>query len=377
MANEKPNLSYSDFYTFNSNPTTTVNPAKVGVVWINNKDKKIFICTDNTLNKNKWEETPNMALLEGKVEDALKELEDMVQEIRTYASGLEYRQHVLVGNKTYSWDYDIELELSPDLILPTGDFGAMYRGFQLEFYINNKKMPIAYATVGDAWRSVKLAIKTYGESTVNLYRKLFRSCVDVMPGSGRYRYVDSNIRYNTINEYNYATSYLVFNGTDHLDMGADTTIPNTPITPVKLPNENILYNYDTRNDLIMNGISYLGISSNDTAWVNSFHRSSYPNTLIYDASIPWYIYNDGASSPVDYYTILTQTHLQTDTLRRCKMILTGTPYVIKLKAGDTFRFRCRFSYTIEADRYSERWTGWRAGFIPTGYMAPKPVTYIN
>lgn len=369
MANEKPNLSYSDFYTFNSNPTATVNPAKVGVVWINNKDKKIFICTNNTLNKNKWEEIPNIALLEGKVEDALKELEDMSQEIRTYASGLEYVNRVLIANNTYSWEYDIELELSPELYLAVGDTGAMYRGMELQFYINGKYHPVAYCHLGGSLNSVLSVVYSYNNMLPNGHLLSHRAA-SYKPLVSYDDTSYSRPRYMVITGYNFSRSTICLSATDHNDMLGVSGIPN---------NSSYYPDYDEltkRPAIHVGGITRYGVG------ISEYNIVKFKNGIVnfgkdITYSIPWYIYYGKETTSTDYHSRLTASRLDNELLERFKRMLVGVPYVIRLKAGETFRFRTRFSYTIEADRYSERWTGWKKCLLPVGYMAPKPVTYIN
>lgn len=369
MANEKPNLSYSDFYTFNSDPTANVNPTKVGVVWINNKDKKIFLCTDNSLNKNKWEQVPNMELLEGKVEDALKELEDMSQEIRTYASGLEYKNQVLIAGETYRWEYDIDLELSPELYLAVGDTGAMYRGMEFQFYINGKYHPVAYCHLGDAWNSILSVVIHHNNYLPNAHLLSHRaaSYKPLIPetGSGY-----SRPRFLKHTYYNYCRSSIWLSATDHEDI----------LNVTGLPNDSSYYpDYDIltkRPPMQVGGITRYGVGMGEYNIVKFLNDvNNHVHDITY--SIPWYIYYGKETSSTDYISRLTASRLDNELLERFKRMLTGVPYVIKLKAGETFRFRTRFSYTIEADRYSERWSGWKKCLLPVGYMAPKPVTYIN
>lgn len=44
-----------DIYTGTTNPTSTINPKITGAFYINKKTAKLFVCKDNTLNKNIWE----------------------------------------------------------------------------------------------------------------------------------------------------------------------------------------------------------------------------------------------------------------------------------------------------------------------------------
>lgn len=44
-----------DIYTGTTDPTTTINPKITGAFYINKKTAKLFVCKDNTLNKNIWE----------------------------------------------------------------------------------------------------------------------------------------------------------------------------------------------------------------------------------------------------------------------------------------------------------------------------------
>lgn len=43
-----------DIYTGKTEPTATINPKIIGAFYINTSNATIYICTDNTLNKNKW-----------------------------------------------------------------------------------------------------------------------------------------------------------------------------------------------------------------------------------------------------------------------------------------------------------------------------------
>ena len=392
MANEKPNLSYSDFYTFNSNPTATVNPAKVGVVWINNKDKKIFICTDNTLNKNKWEETPNMALLEGKVEDALKELEDMTQEIRTYASGLEYRKRILEANKTYSWEYDVELELSPELFYGS----ATVNGMEMQFYINNSYYPVAYCHIPNGWRlnstlymSCVLGTQ-YNAPYIHLYNceAISHRCsvsgllsirvTDYTNYNSRFRYLrtyqaaddGSGGGVNTTEAYVY-----VLTAQDHADLAklggvsiGDYTIKNYYTVGYRG------YGTGSINRLILaEPIIYPSIINNITNYGVSY--TDYLNHIYCKSYIPWYLYYGKETSETEYSSKFSAYSLESSLLERIGRCITGNSYTIRLKAGETFRFRTRFCTYRPPTNYA--WTGWVKSLLPVGYMAPKPVTYIN
>ena len=44
-----------DIYTGTADPTSTINPKITGAFYINKKTAKLFVCKDNTLNKNIWE----------------------------------------------------------------------------------------------------------------------------------------------------------------------------------------------------------------------------------------------------------------------------------------------------------------------------------
>ena len=43
-----------DIYTGKTEPTATINPKIIGAFYINTSNATIYICIDNTLNKNKW-----------------------------------------------------------------------------------------------------------------------------------------------------------------------------------------------------------------------------------------------------------------------------------------------------------------------------------
>lgn len=43
-----------DIYTGSTDPTNKINPKIVGAFYINTKTAKLFVCTDNTFNKNIW-----------------------------------------------------------------------------------------------------------------------------------------------------------------------------------------------------------------------------------------------------------------------------------------------------------------------------------
>lgn len=43
-----------DIYTGTSDPSTNINPKILGAFYINTKTAKLFVCTDNTFNKNVW-----------------------------------------------------------------------------------------------------------------------------------------------------------------------------------------------------------------------------------------------------------------------------------------------------------------------------------
>ena len=43
-----------DIYTGKTEPTATINPKIIGAFYINTSNATIYICKDNTLNKNKW-----------------------------------------------------------------------------------------------------------------------------------------------------------------------------------------------------------------------------------------------------------------------------------------------------------------------------------
>lgn len=360
MANEKPNLSYSDFYTFNSNPTATVNPAKVGVVWINNKDKKIFICTDNTLNKNKWEETPNMELLEGKVEDALKDLEDMVQEIRTYASGLEYTKQVLIGNKTYSWKHDVELELSPELYIPA--YTDVGQGMEMSFYINGKYHPVAYCDLGYGHTiNTFTAATAYYNFTYQYHLSAHRASFGIPQYT---QHVDSYTGWTRYIRLS-ATGVHVLRLTtaDHVDLDNITEIRTAPYT---CNSASTMFSF-------VNGTSHYGIPLSLLYKGGKYQTGgNFTGSLnALGAHIPWYIYYGGETSLTDYWTkVVSPSKIDKDILMRYKMMYTGVPYTIKLKAGETFRFRVRILQ-------SNAWTGWTTSYLPVGYMAPKQVSYIN
>lgn len=44
-----------DIYTGPTDPTKTINPKIIGAFYINTKTAKLFVCIDNTFNKNVWE----------------------------------------------------------------------------------------------------------------------------------------------------------------------------------------------------------------------------------------------------------------------------------------------------------------------------------
>lgn len=48
-------LSNEDIYTGLINPSTNINPKIIGAFYINTKTAKLFVCKDNTINKNVWE----------------------------------------------------------------------------------------------------------------------------------------------------------------------------------------------------------------------------------------------------------------------------------------------------------------------------------
>lgn len=48
-------LTNEDIYTGVVNPSTNINPKIVGAFYINTKTAKLFVCKDNTINKNVWE----------------------------------------------------------------------------------------------------------------------------------------------------------------------------------------------------------------------------------------------------------------------------------------------------------------------------------
>ena len=47
-------LANNDIYTGSTNPTANVNPKTLGSLYINYNTGKMFVCKDNTLNKNVW-----------------------------------------------------------------------------------------------------------------------------------------------------------------------------------------------------------------------------------------------------------------------------------------------------------------------------------
>lgn len=47
-------ITQEDIYSKPTDPTTTINPKIVGAFYINTKTAKLFVCTDNTINKNVW-----------------------------------------------------------------------------------------------------------------------------------------------------------------------------------------------------------------------------------------------------------------------------------------------------------------------------------
>lgn len=370
MANEKPNLSYSDFYTFNSDPTANVNPTKVGVVWINNKDKKIFLCTDNSLNKNKWEQVPNMELLEGKVEDALKELEDMSQEIRTYASGLEYVNQGLISEKTYSWKHDVELELSPELYIDrVRNVGNRMTGMEMQFYINGKYHPVTYCGL-----STNYNINSIIETRIKL-RYIYQAHLSAHRASFGAPY-DKDIHGNNYEEVRYigqtmsSHSVLRFISSDYVDLENISEIRTSPYT----------CKYAFRGISDINGTSNYGVPIDTlenlngyTQWAPAGVPDNMSDAMVLGWHIPWYIYYGGETSLTDYWPkIVTPAKIDKDILIRIKMMLTGVPYTIKLKAGETFRFRVRLRSLNNA------WDDWTSSaYLPVGYMAPKLVTYIN
>lgn len=375
MANEKPNLSYSDFYTFNSNPTATVNPAKVGVVWINNKDKKIFICTNNTLNKNKWEETPNMALLEGKVEDALKELEDMSQEIRTYASGLEYTKQVLATETMYRWDYGVELELAPALHLFRDSPSYYIVGMEMCFYINGTHHPVAHCHLDGLYNTLgadfivesRTPLKYYiANHYILTHRASFPDPILVLrhyTAGDRYR-IDN---YYDANYYNFGLTSAIY-----LSLQDQQDIYN-----VKRPSNNSYPYYLARGEIIspsrdfpsFNNISVYGLPSSD--YYNQGFQSLGPWT------IPWYIYYGKETSSTNYMSRLNAVKLDNNLLERFNRMYMGDSYTVKLKAGDSFKIRTRFLLTSKSNPNALYWSDWKRCYLPAGYMAPKPVTYIN
>ena len=48
-------LVNDDIYVKNVDPTATINPKIVGAFYINSKTAVVWVCIDNTLNKNVWE----------------------------------------------------------------------------------------------------------------------------------------------------------------------------------------------------------------------------------------------------------------------------------------------------------------------------------
>ena len=47
-------LTSSDIYTGTTDPTTNVNPKKIGSLWVNSATGDIWVCNSNMTNKNKW-----------------------------------------------------------------------------------------------------------------------------------------------------------------------------------------------------------------------------------------------------------------------------------------------------------------------------------
>lgn len=47
-------ITQEDIYSKPTDPTGTINPKTVGAFYINTKTAKLFVCTDNTINKNVW-----------------------------------------------------------------------------------------------------------------------------------------------------------------------------------------------------------------------------------------------------------------------------------------------------------------------------------
>lgn len=48
-------LTNEDIYTGTVNPSTNINPKIIGAFYINTKTAKLFVCKDNTINRNVWE----------------------------------------------------------------------------------------------------------------------------------------------------------------------------------------------------------------------------------------------------------------------------------------------------------------------------------
>lgn len=46
-----------DIYVKNTDPTVTINPKIVGAFYINSKTAVVWVCIDNTINKNVWKRT--------------------------------------------------------------------------------------------------------------------------------------------------------------------------------------------------------------------------------------------------------------------------------------------------------------------------------
>lgn len=109
-------LANDDIYVKNTDPTATINPKIVGAFYINSKIAVVWVCVDNTINKNVWKRTGY----------ALEEIWDYVNPkiprptpklecISIGVDGIELDRYVGLGNRTMS-------EVKSDVWYSTGDY---------------------------------------------------------------------------------------------------------------------------------------------------------------------------------------------------------------------------------------------------------------
>lgn len=91
-------LANDDIYTGKTEPTATINPKIIGAFYINTSNATIYICIDNTLNKNKWVRSGyTLDEIWGFINPKLPKQQDMafgdtyILDITSYKCGIKYK----------------------------------------------------------------------------------------------------------------------------------------------------------------------------------------------------------------------------------------------------------------------------------------------